>query len=135
MSSKTTTLLSTNDQFEHSQLTAWLDPAGSRLCAIDDSGMVVMPNQAACSMLGVLATEVQGRNCRFLQGTKPHQPGLAVIRTGINLQANGYAKLRNLSEDDSLFSNALFIAPVQDANGVVSRFVGIHPLEASEVSP
>ena len=135
MSSKTTTLLSTNDQFEHSQLTAWLDPAGSRLCAIDASGMVVMPNQAACSMLGVLATEVQGRNCRFLQGTKPHQPGLAAIRTGINLQANGYAKLRNFRRDGSLFSNALFIAPVQDANGVVSHFVGIHPLEASEVSP
>ena len=86
-------------------------------------------------MLGVLATEVQGRNCRFLQGTKPHQPGLAVIRTGINLQANGYAKLRNLSEDDSLFSNELIIPPVEDANGVVSHFVGIHPLEASEVSP
>ena len=135
MSSKTTTLLSTNDQFEHSQLTAWLDPAGSRLCAIDDSGMVVMPNQAACSMLGVLATEVQGRNCRFLQGTKPHQPGLAVIRTAINLQANGYAKLQNFRKEGSLCSNGLFISPVKGANGVVSHFVGIHHLETSQVGP
>ena len=261
MSSKTPTPLSTNDQFEHSLLTAWLDSADVGLCAIDDNGMVVMLNQAACSMLGVVGTEalgkafadavkgvdfepgvadwlsklgfqgqrhacikrrgktlellfrasgvsaavgggvsqfkmiaisditellqaqrqidsesyrrqwqalnagvvisdarqpdmpivyvnpmfeemsgyaaieVLGRNCRFLQGNEPHQPGLAVIRTGINLQANGYAKLQNFRKEGSLCSNGLFISPVKGANGVVSHFVGIHHLETSQVGP
>ena len=134
MSSKTATLLSNNDQFEHSLLTAWIDSANVKLRAIDDGGTVVTLKQAARLMLGVVGTKVLDGNCRFLQGNELHQPGLAAIRTGINLQANGYAELQNFRRDGSLLINELIISPVKGANGVVSHFVGIHPLEASQVS-
>ena len=261
MNSKNPIAVLNNDQLEHSLLTAWIDSAEVGLCAIDDGGLVVMLNRAACNLLGIVgidvlgqafnlavkavdfepgvvewlsklgfqgqrhasierrgkkiellfrassvtaavngsadkfkmiaisditellqaqrqidsesyrrqwqalnagvvisdarqpdmpivyvnpmfeemsgyaAVEVLGRNCRFLQGKEPHQPGLAAIRTAISTQSNGYAKLRNYRKDGSLFINELFISPVKDANGVVTHFVGIQHLETSQVSP
>ena len=261
MSGKSPARVSDNDQLEHSLLTAWIDSAEVGLCAVDERGLVVMLNRAACSMLAIAGTEllgqaftqavkavdfepgvaewlsklgfqgqrhssikrngkkvdllfransvtaaanggvdkfkmiaisditellqaqrqidsessrrqwqalnagvvisdarqpdmpiiyvnpmfeemsgysaaeVLGRNCRFLQGNEPHQPGLAAIRTAISTQSNGYAKLRNFRKDGSLFINELFISPVKDSNGVVTHFVGIQHLETSQVSP
>ena len=134
MSSRTPTLVSTADQFEHSLLTAWLDSPDVGLRAIDYSVMVVMLYQAACATCGVLGTEVLRCNCRFLQGNGPHQQDLAAIRIAINNQTNGYAKLQNFRKAGCLFSNKLLIPPVKDASGMVTYFVGIHPLEASQVS-
>ena len=134
MSSRTPTLVSTAPQFEHSPLAAWLDSPVVGLRAIDDSVMVVMLYQAACSMCGAVGTEVLRCNCRFLQGNGPHQQDLAAIRIAINNQTNGYSKLQNFRKAGCLFSNKLLIPPVKDANGVVTHFVGIHPAEASHVS-
>ncbi len=258
MSNQAATTFKDNDQLEHALLAAWLNSADVGLCAIDNAGLVVMLNHAACAMLGVVgvdvlnqpfakavqavdfepgvvdwlarlgfhgqrhaaclrrgkkiellfratgvsaathadfdkfkmiaitditellqaqrqvdsesyrrqwqalnagvvisdarqpdmpivyvnpmfeemsgyaSSEVLGRNCRFLQGSEPHQPGLAAIRTAISTQTNGYAKLRNYRKDGSLFVNELFISPVKDANGVVTHFVGIQHLENNQ---
>lgn len=93
---------------------------------------IVYVNPMFEQMSGYASSEVLGRNCRFLQGLEPHQPGLAAIRTAISTQSNGYAKLRNYRKDGSLFVNELFISPVKDANGVVTHFVGIQHLETSD---
>ena len=93
---------------------------------------IVYVNPMFEQMSGYASSEVLGRNCRFLQGAEPHQPGLAAIRTAISTQSNGYAKLRNYRKDGSLFVNELFISPVKDANGVVTHFVGIQHLEAGD---
>ena len=95
---------------------------------------IIYVNPMFEEMSGYAAAEVLGRNCRFLQGNEPHQPGLAAIRTAISTQSNGYAKLRNFRKDGSVFVNELFISPVRDANGVVTHFVGIQHLETSHVS-
>ena len=86
-------------------------------------------------MSGYKSSEVLGRNCRFLQGSEPDQPGLVAIRQAISNKTNGYAKLRNFRKDGSLFVNELFISPVRDDTGTVTHFVGIQHIEASQATP
>lgn len=92
---------------------------------------IVYVNPMFEQMSGYAASEVLGRNCRFLQGHDNRQPALAAIRTAIQTQSNGYAKLRNFRKDGSVFVNELFISPVKDDKGVVTHFVGIQHLESS----
>jgi PAS domain S-box-containing protein len=92
---------------------------------------IIYVNPMFEEMSGYASSEVLGRNCRFLQGNEPYQPGLAAIRSAISTQSNGYAKLRNFRKDGSLFVNELFISPVKDAQGVVTHFVGIQHLEVN----
>ena len=92
---------------------------------------IVYVNPMFEQMSGYKSSEVLGRNCRFLQGPKSKQPALAVIRTAIAIQANGYAQLRNYRKNGSVFINKLFISPVKDESGEVTHFVGIQHVQAS----
>ena len=81
-------------------------------------------------MSGYPASEVLGRNCRFLQGEHTNQPGISAIRDAIREQTNGYAMLSNRRKDGSMFTNELFISPIRDADGTVTHFLGIQHLQA-----
>ena len=89
---------------------------------------IVYVNPMFEQMSGYAASEVLGRNCRFLQGHETTQPGIEVIRQAIRSQSNGHAKLRNFRKDGTMFVNELFISPVKDDKGVVTHFVGIQHL-------
>ena len=89
---------------------------------------IVYVNPMFEQMSGYAASEVLGRNCRFLQGSETFQPGLEVIRRAIREQSNGHAMLRNYRKDGSLFMNELFVSPVKDDTGTVTHFVGIQHL-------
>ena len=98
---------------------------------------IVYVNSMFEQMSGYAASEVLGRNCRFLQGHESAQPGLEAIRQAIRSQSNGHAKLRNFRKDGTMFVNELFISPVKDDRGVVTHFVGIQHLATvpPELSP
>ena len=96
---------------------------------------IVYVNPVFEQMSGYTSSEILGRNCRFLQGSEPDQPGLVAIRQAISNKTNGYAKLRNFRKDGSLFVNELFISPVRDNTGTVTHFVGIQHLETSQATP
>ena len=72
---------------------------------------------------GYSAAEAVGRNCKFLQGAQVDQPGLDEIRAALREQRPGNAVLCNYRKDQSLFWNHLYVAPVRNADGVVSHFV------------
>lgn len=91
---------------------------------------IIYVNSKFEQMSGYSASEVQGRNCRFLQGDHSNQPGLDAIRTAIREQTNGYALLNNQRKDGSAFVNELFISPIRDAHGTVTHFLGIQHLQA-----
>lgn len=91
---------------------------------------IVYVNAKFEQMSGYAASEVQGRNCRFLQGDQTDQLGLVAIRTAIREQTNGYALLQNRRKDGSTFTNELFISPIRDAQGTVTHFLGIQHLQA-----
>ena len=92
---------------------------------------IVYVNPMFEQMSGYAASEVLGRNCRFLQGVDTSQPGLLAIRATIRDESNGYAKLRNYRKDGSVFINELFVSPVKNEAGVVTHFVGIQHLETT----
>ena len=89
---------------------------------------IVYVNPMFEQMSGYVASEVLGRNCRFLQGNETAQPGLEAIRRAIRDQSNGYAMLRNYCKDGSVFMNELFVSPVKDDTGAVTHFIGIQHL-------
>ena len=103
---------------------------------ISDARLPDMPiayvNPMFEQMSGYTSNEILGRNCRFLQGSKPDQPGLVTLRQAISNKTNGYAKLRNFRKDSSVFVNELFISLVKDSTGTVTHFVGIQHIGASQ---
>ena len=96
---------------------------------------IIYVNSMFEEMSGYKASDVLGRNCRFLQGHANDQPGLINIRAAIKNQANGYALLTNYRKDGSIFLNELFISPIKNAAGTVTHFVGIQHLHADSPAP
>lgn len=86
---------------------------------------IIYVNPAFEVMTGYQAHEVIGYNCRFLQGADVHQPALAELRSALQEHRECHVILRNYRKDGTLFWNELYVAPVFDAEGYLTHFVGI----------
>lgn len=86
---------------------------------------LVYVNPAFEEITGYPASELLGRNCRFLQGEDRTQPGLTEIRACLKEGRPGKAMLRNYRKDGSLFWNRIKISPLRDKLGKLTHFVGI----------
>lgn len=86
---------------------------------------LVYVNAAFERITGYTATDVIGRNCRFLQGTDIEQPPLDILRTAIRAGDACRVILRNYRKDGTLFWNELQISPVQDSKGQITHFIGV----------
>ena len=82
-------------------------------------------NPAFEVMTGYSLEEVQGRNCRFLQGAEHNQPGVTLVREAIRDQREVVAILKNFRKDGSPFWNELSLSPIRNREGQVTHFVGI----------
>ena len=85
---------------------------------------VIYVNPAFERITGYSAAEALGRNCNFLQLEDLDQPGLVVLRQAIAEEREAQVVLRNYRKDGSLFWNELAIAPVRDAGGRVTHYIG-----------
>ncbi len=86
---------------------------------------LVYVNPAFERTTGFQATDVLGRNCRFLQceGTDP--AAVQAIRDAVEHQRHLVVTLLNQRRDGSRFWNELSISPVHDEDGVLTHLVGI----------
>lgn len=82
-------------------------------------------NQAFCRLSGYDASEVLGRNCRFLQGDDRNQAGRQIIREAIEKQQHCEVLLKNYRKDGSSFWNELTMSPVFDPDGQLTHYVGV----------
>lgn len=82
-------------------------------------------NPAFELMTGYSLEEIQGKNCRFLQGQDRDQPGLVLIREAIRQKRQTVAILKNYRKDGSCFWNELTLSPVLNHAGELTHFVGI----------
>ena len=82
-------------------------------------------NPAFEIMTGYSFEDVEGKNCRFLQGDEDDQPGLTLIREAIAAKREVVAILRNYRKDGSFFWNELSLSPIKNRLGKVTHFVGI----------
>ena len=86
---------------------------------------LVYVNPAFEKMTGYSRSEVQGRNCRFLEGNERGQPALAIVREALRNRRKGVAVLKNFRKDGTPFWNELSLSPILDDDGELTHYVGI----------
>lgn len=86
---------------------------------------VIFINRAFERITGYSGQEVLGRNCRFLHGNEDNEAERAGIRHALANHQEFSTLLRNVRKDGTLFWNQLYIAPVRDARGEVTHYIGI----------
>ncbi len=83
-----------------------------------DDSPLVLANQAFLDLTGYTASEVIGRNCRFMQGPETSQSSIDIIRRGVaDGEHHVTTDLVNYRKDGSSFWNRLCISPVCDEVG------------------
>jgi PAS domain S-box-containing protein len=90
-------------------------------------------NPAFEVMTGYSLEDVQGKNCRFLQGEDTDQPALAEVRRAIREQREVTAVLKNYRKDGTAFWNELSLSPIRNREGEITHFVGIQTDVTSRV--
>ncbi len=86
---------------------------------------LVYVNPSFEAMTGYSLEEVQGRNCRFLQGDNRDQPGLTLVREAIREGRGTVAALKNYHKDGTPFWNELTLSPIKGRDGTLTHFVGV----------
>jgi len=82
-------------------------------------------NPAFMRITGYDPAEVIGHDCRVLQRDDREQEGVALIREALAANREVSAVVRNYRKDGALFWNQLFIAPVPNAEGVITHHIGV----------
>jgi PAS domain S-box-containing protein len=90
-----------------------------------DDHPVVYANPAFLAITGYTAAEVIGRNCRFLNQRAREQAALEELRRAISEGRACSVLVRNHRKSGEAFWNQLSIAPIEDAAGKLSNFVGV----------
>ena len=85
----------------------------------------VAVNPAFEEITGYSAAEALGRNCRYLQANDRNQPELAAVRDAVAKGEPVSVTLRNYRKSGAMFWNQLTLAPVRDAAGALTHYVGI----------
>jgi diguanylate cyclase (GGDEF)-like protein/PAS domain S-box-containing protein len=85
---------------------------------------IIYVNPAFERMTGYRADEVLGRNCRFLQRNDTRQAGLDMLREALRAGTGCVALVRNYRKDGSMFWNQLGLAPMLDASGRLTHYLG-----------
>ncbi|MBC8135363.1 MAG: PAS domain S-box protein [Fibrella sp.] len=86
---------------------------------------IVYHNPAFEVMSGYSASEIDGYNCRFLQGKESDPATVAEIRRAIVERQPCHVLIQNYRKDGTPFWNDLAISPVHDDAGRLTHFVGV----------
>ncbi len=86
---------------------------------------IVYVNSAFEKITGYSASDVMGKNCRFLQGDDVFQPEKEMIREVVASGNPCTVVIRNYRKDGTLFWNELNISPIFDEHGKATHFIGI----------
>ena len=85
---------------------------------------IIYCNRAFELMTGYCASEVLGRNCRFLQGPDTDRTTVANIRDALHEGQALQVIIKNYRKDGTPFWNKLSLSPVRDDSGNLTHFVG-----------
>lgn len=86
---------------------------------------IVYVNEQFTKITGFTLEDVQGKNCRFMQGADRDQEALYEIRQALKEGRECCVILRNYRKDGTMFWNELTMYPVRDENGEITNFVGV----------
>lgn len=91
----------------------------------DIQGCIEYANPAFERITGYRVEETLRRGFDFLYGRDREQQGITEIHEALRHKREGNALLRNYRKDGRLFWNDFHIAPVGNAEGTVTHFVGV----------
>ncbi len=95
---------------------------------------LVFVNPAFERMTGYSLEDVEGENCRYLQGSNGDQEDrLTIIRQAIKNWQSCLVTLRNYRKDESMFWNELSLSPVFDSEGILRGDIGIQKDVTSKI--
>jgi diguanylate cyclase (GGDEF)-like protein/PAS domain S-box-containing protein len=86
---------------------------------------IVYVNPAFESITGYRREEVEGHNCRLLQGRDTDPRARQRLAAAIGRQEDVHVVIQNYRRDGSTFWNDLYISPVRDRDGAVTHFIGV----------
>ena len=90
---------------------------------------IIFSSDGFCEFTGYSHSEIEGQNCRFLQGKDSKKEDVDRIRKAIKDQEPSSVNLLNYRKDGSPFVNEFFLAPLRDSNDkliYVSAFIWFH---------
>jgi hypothetical protein len=85
---------------------------------------IVAANDAFYALTLYSASEVIGRNCRFLAGPDTEPCLTDAIRQGTRERRSVLVEILNYRRDGSPFRNAVLVAPIFDADGALAYYMG-----------
>jgi len=86
---------------------------------------IVFASEGFCRMTGYGADEIEGRNCRFLQGEGTSESDVDRIRAAIKEEKEASVNLLNYRKDGTPFNNQFFLCPLyDDDNSTLRYFIG-----------
>lgn len=85
---------------------------------------LIYANPAFERVTGYPREDIIGRNCRFLQGPDTDPEAVAELREGIEAGETVSVELLNYRRDGESFWNEVTVAPMRDADGTITNFVG-----------
>lgn len=75
---------------------------------------IIFASEAFCRFTGYTYKEIEGRNCRFLQGPETSREEVDRIRDAIQSEEERSVNLLNYRKDGTSFVNEFFISPLHD---------------------
>lgn len=85
---------------------------------------IIACNQAFERLTGYCASEIIGRNCRFLRGPATEAEPAQMLREAVAEHRATIVELTNYRKDGTPFRNAVMIAPLFDEAGALQYFLG-----------
>ena len=93
---------------------------------------IIFASDGFCEFTGYSGAEIEGRNCRFLQGADTKKEDVDRIRTAIKEEKEGSVNLLNYRKDGTAFVNEFFLSPLHNKEGKLLYFIGVQCPVAKE---
>jgi PAS domain S-box-containing protein len=86
---------------------------------------IIFASDGFCSFTGYNHDEIEGRNCRFLQGKDTKKEDVDRIRKAIQEEEATSVNLLNYCKDGKPFANEFFLSPLHNDTGKTVYFIGV----------
>lgn len=100
-------------------------PIGLTITGLDDGdNPVVYANEEYENLTGYDESEIEGRDCRFLQGEETSDEPPRRLRTAIDAEEPASVDIVNYRKNGQKFWNKVDVAPIRNDDGEVTNYVG-----------
>lgn len=86
---------------------------------------IVFASDGFCNFTGYAVDEIEGRNCRFLQGPGTEKADVDKIRSAIKNEKEDSVNLLNYKKDGTSFNNEFFLSPLYGKDGRLEYYIGV----------